>query len=230
MSRVCVVIVAGGKGKRMGTDVAKQYISIGGKPILYYAIKAFADCKNVDEIILVTQKDEIEYCKSQIVEKFNLPVKTIVEAGAERQDSVYNGLNSIDDCDLVLIHDAARPFVTSTIIEKGIKFAEDFGAAAPGVTPKDTIKVKGNDGFSIETPDRNTLFAVQTPQCFKYKMIKDCHEKIKNANIPVTDDTMAFEMFYNKVFLYEGDYKNIKITTPEDLILAESFINKNNQY
>ncbi|WP_160678866.1 2-C-methyl-D-erythritol 4-phosphate cytidylyltransferase [Clostridium sp. C8-1-8] len=226
MARVSAVIVAGGKGKRMGTDVAKQYINIGGKPILYYAIKAFAECKQIDEIILVTQKDEIQYCKSQIVEKFNLPVKTIVEAGAERQDSVYNGLNSIDDCDVVLIHDAARPFVTSTIIEKGIKYAEDFGAAAPGVTPKDTIKIKGNDGFSIETPDRNTLFAVQTPQCFKYKMIKDCHEKIRNANIPVTDDTMAFEMFYNKVFLYEGDYKNIKITTPEDLILAEGFVNK----
>jgi 2-C-methyl-D-erythritol 4-phosphate cytidylyltransferase len=226
MARVSAVIVAGGKGKRMGTDVAKQYINIGGKPILYYAIKAFAECKHIDEIILVTQKDEIQYCKSQIVEKFNLPVKTIVEAGAERQDSVYNGLNSIDDCDVVLIHDAARPFVTSAIIEKGIKYAEDFGAAAPGVTPKDTIKIRGNDGFSIETPDRNTLFAVQTPQCFKYKMIKDCHEKIRKANIPVTDDTMAFEMFYSKVFLYEGDYKNIKITTPEDLILAEGFVNK----
>jgi 2-C-methyl-D-erythritol 4-phosphate cytidylyltransferase len=226
MARVSAVIVAGGKGKRMGTDVAKQYINIGGKPILYYAIKAFAECKHIDEIILVTQKDEIQYCKSQIVEKFNLPVKTIVEAGAERQDSVYNGLNSIDDCDVVLIHDAARPFVTSAIIEKGIKYAEDFGAAAPGVTPKDTIKIRGNDGFSIETPDRNTLFAVQTPQCFKYKMIKDCHEKIRKANITVTDDTMAFEMFYSKVFLYEGDYKNIKITTPEDLILAEGFVNK----
>ncbi|MBK1812577.1 2-C-methyl-D-erythritol 4-phosphate cytidylyltransferase [Clostridium sp. YIM B02505] len=224
MSKACAIIVAGGKGKRMGTDIAKQYIDIGGRPILYYAIKAFADCSSIDEVILVTQKDEIQYCRSEIIEKFNLPVKKIVEAGAERQDSVYNGLKSIQDCDIVLIHDAARPFVTRDIIESGITYAKEFGGAAPGVTPKDTIKIKGDDGFSLSTPNRSTLFAVQTPQCFRYDEIRQCHEKIKSNNISVTDDTMAFELFHSKVFLYEGDYKNIKITTPEDLILAESFV------
>ena len=216
-----VIILAGGKGSRMGAEVSKQFILINNKPVLYYTIEKFKKCKNIDRIVLVLPKAEIEYCKTFVLDKYSLDIDIIVEGGRERQDSVYNGLKACSDCDIVLIHDGARPFVSERIIEEGIKYAEIYGAAAPGVMPKDTIKIKDSHSFSKETPNRSDLVAIQTPQVFKYNIINTCHEKVKEDNISVTDDTMVAEMFNNKVYLYEGDYMNIKITTPEDLILAE---------
>lgn len=221
---ITAIILAGGKGKRMGSKISKQYIELKGKPILYYTLTKFINCKEIDNIVLVLPKDEIEYCTKSILEKYSLKVDKIVEGGKERQDSVYNALNEIENSDIVLIHDGARPFVSNKIIEDGIKFAKLYGAAAPGVTPKDTIKVKDEFGFSKETPNRNTLVSIQTPQVFKLDIIKECHKKVKNDKIAVTDDTMVIEMYNNKVYLYEGDYTNIKVTTPEDLILAEKLV------
>lgn len=221
---ITAIILAGGKGKRMGSKISKQYIELKGKPILYYTLTKFINCKEIDNIVLVLPKDEIEYCTKSILEKYSLKVDKIVEGGKERQDSVYNALNEIENSDIVLIHDGARPFVSNKIIEDGIKFARLYGAAAPGVTPKDTIKVKDESGFSKETPNRNTLVSIQTPQVFKLDIIKECHKKVKNDKIAVTDDTMVIEMYNNKVYLYEGDYTNIKVTTPEDLILAEKLV------
>lgn len=214
------IILSGGRGKRMGADISKQFISINDKPILYYTIKKFMENKLIDEIILVLPKDEIEYCKKEVLDKNKLRVDKIVEGGDERQDSVLNGLNAIEKTDVVLIHDGARPFVTDKIIADGIKAAKKFKAAAPGVMPKDTIKVKDINGLSKETLKREELIAVQTPQIFDYNLILECHNKVKKNNIKVTDDTMVVETFGHKVFLYDGEYTNIKITTPEDLILA----------
>ena len=221
---ITAIILAGGKGKRMGSKVSKQYIELKGKPILYYTLTKFINCKEIDNIVLVLPKDEIDYCTKSILKKYSLKVDKIVEGGKERQDSVYNALKEIEDSDIVLIHDGARPFVSNRIIEEGIKFAKLYGAAAPGVTPKDTIKIKDDFGFSKETPNRNTLVSIQTPQVFKLDIIKECHEKVKNDKSVVTDDTMVVEMYNNKVYLYEGDYTNIKVTTPEDLILAEKLV------
>lgn len=218
---VSVIILAGGRGKRMGTNISKQYIPVNGKPILYYTIKKFLGCKSIDKIVLVLPEDEIEYCKKEVLNKYSLKVDKIVKGGKERQDSVYNGLNELKNTDIVLIHDGARPFVSEKIIIDGIENAKKYGAAAPGIIPKDTIKVKDMESFSKETLDRSVLLAVQTPQVFKFKLIKECHEKVKNENILVTDDTMVVERYGNKVYLYEGSYTNIKITTPEDLIIAE---------
>ena len=170
---------------------------------------------------MVLPKDEIDYCKSEVLDKYSLKVDKIVEGGAERQDSVYNGLKSLDNTDIVLIHDGARPFLSERVIEEGISNARKHGAAAPGVMPKDTIKIKDENSFSKETLNRNELVAVQTPQVFKMELIKECHEKVKEEKKIVTDDTMVVESYGHKVFLYEGEYTNIKITTPEDLILAE---------
>ncbi|MGL5245633.1 MAG: 2-C-methyl-D-erythritol 4-phosphate cytidylyltransferase [Sarcina sp.] len=229
MGKVVAVILAGGKGKRMGSDKSKQFIEIEEKPLIYYTLKSFEKCLDIDEVILVLPKNEIDYFKNNILNRFNFKVNKIIEGGLERQDSVYNALKEITDCEVVLIHDGARPFVNLNIINEGIKYAKEFGAAAPGVIPKDTIKVKNKNSFSIETPNRNSLVAVQTPQCFRYNIILKCHERIKKDFISVTDDTMAVELFGNKVFLYEGDYKNIKVTTPEDLILCNEFIKVFNQ-
>ncbi len=221
---VSAIILAGGKGKRMGLKISKQFIELKGKPILYYTLKKFIDNSYIDQIVLVLPKDEIQYCKEEILKKYSLEVDIIVEGGEERQDSVYNALKSIKETDIVLIHDGARPFVNDRIIEEGIEYANYYGAAAPGVMPKDTIKIKDSNNFSIDTPDRGSLVAIQTPQVFKYDEILSCHEKIKESGMIVTDDTMVAEMYNNKVYLYEGEYTNIKITTPEDLILAERLI------
>lgn len=226
MKKVVAVILAGGKGSRMGTDISKQFIEINNKPIIYYTIKAFEKCKDIDDIILVLPKNEIDYFNTNILNRFSFKISAIVEGGTERQHSVYNALKEIEDCDIVLIHDGARPFISEDIIKDGIVYAKEFGAAAPGVMPKDTIKIKGNDNFSVSTPNRNSLVAIQTPQVFNFNMIMECHEKVKENNIQVTDDTMVAELFGNKVYLYNGDYKNIKVTTPEDLILCNDFINE----
>lgn len=224
MGKIASIILAGGKGKRMGADVSKQFIEIDEKPIIYYTLKTFEECKEIDEVILVLPKDEIDYFKNEIQSKFNFKISKIVEGGKERQDSVYNALSTLEDCEVVLIHDGARAFVSRRIIKDGIKYAKEFGAAAPGVIPKDTIKVKNSNGFSVSTPDRSTLVAVQTPQCFKYDLIKEGHDKVKKEGLTVTDDTMIIDFLKKDVFLFDGDYKNIKITTPEDLILAEAFL------
>lgn len=221
------IILAGGRGTRMNSKISKQYIDINGKPILYYTIKKFMNCKDVDNIVVVVPEDEIDYCKTEIIIRYDLKVDLIVTGGKERQDSVYNGLKAIKESDIVLIHDGARPFLSSELIEKGIKFAKIYKSVAPGVMPKDTIKVKDENSFSNETLNRSSLVAVQTPQIFDYKLIFECHKKVKENKFMVTDDTSVVELYGNKVFLYEGEYTNIKVTTPEDLVLAKYLAESN---
>ena len=221
---ISAIVLAGGRGKRMNYHKSKQFIEIKGKPVLVYTLEKFIYNKSIDEVILVLPEDEVDYCKKEVLQRYSLKVDRIVIGGKERQDSVFNALEAMETADIVLIHDGARPFINEKIIEEGIKYANIYGAAAPGVTPKDTIKVKNEDNISVDTPDRNTLVAVQTPQCFKYDEIYQCHRKIKEENAIVTDDTSVVERYGHKVYLYEGDYTNIKITTPEDLILAERLI------
>lgn len=223
---ISAIILAGGKGKRMNSSVSKQFIEIKGKPIIYYTIKKFNENEKIDNIVVVLSQDEVEYFKENILKKYSLKVDNIVIGGAERQDSVYNGLKSLasGETDIVLIHDGARPFISNRIIEDGIKYASIYGAAAPGVMPKDTIKIKDEHNFSIKTPNRETLMAIQTPQVFKFNEILECHKKVKSEKVVVTDDTMVAEMYGYKVYLYNGEYTNIKVTTPEDLILGEKLV------
>ena len=223
---ISAIILAGGKGKRMNSSISKQFIEIKGKPIIYYTIKKFNDNKNIDNIILVLSSEEIEYFKKNILNKYDIKVDKIVVGGAERQDSVYNGLKSLEnsETDIVLIHDGARPFISDRIIDEGIKYATIYGASAPGVMPKDTIKIKDENNFSLNTPNRETLVSIQTPQVFKFNEILECHRKVKIDKLVVTDDTMVVEKYGNKVYLYDGEYTNIKVTTPEDLILGEKLI------
>ena len=223
---ISAIILAGGKGKRMGSAISKQFIDIKGKPIIYYTLKKFSENKKIDNIIVVLPEDEVKYFKENILKKYELRINKIVIGGKERQDSVYNALKSLKNSstDIVLIHDGARPFISERIINEGIKFAEIYGAAAPGVMPKDTIKVKNEKNFSIDTPNRANLVSIQTPQVFKFDEILECHEKIRYNGEKVTDDTMVVEKYGYSVYLYDGEYTNIKVTTPEDLILGEKLI------
>ena len=223
---ISAIILAGGKGKRMRSAISKQFIDIKGKPIIYYTLKKFSENKKIDNIIVVLPEDEVKYFKENILKKYELRINKIVIGGKERQDSVYNALKSLKNSstDFVLIHDGARPFISERIINEGIKFAEIYGAAAPGVMPKDTIKVKNEKNFSVDTPNRANLVSIQTPQVFKFDEILECHEKIRYNGKMVTDDTMVVEKYGYSVYLYDGEYTNIKVTTPEDLILAERLI------
>lgn len=225
---ISVVIVAAGLGRRMKANINKQYLLLKDKPIVAHTIEKFEHNEYIDEIIVVTREDEIEYCRKFVVDKYNFKkVKMILGGGNERQDSVYNGLkNCSSDTNVVLIHDGVRPFIKTEEIEETIKETLKNNAAVIGVKVKDTIKVVDNENIIIDTPKRETLFAVHTPQAFKYGLIMDAHITCKKENWTVTDDSSLVEKLGIKVKMIEGSYDNIKITSPEDLYVAESILER----
>lgn len=231
MSKTVAIVLAAGRGKRMQSDVAKQYLLIRNKPILYYSLQAFQDSV-VDEIILVTAESEITYCKEEIVDKYHISkVSKIVAGGKERYHSVHNGLKACEDAEIVLIHDGARPFVDDAIIERNINMVKEYGACVTGMPVKDTIKLADDKGFVKETPRRDLIWTIQTPQTFRYDLIKKAYdtflakEEEFSKQYSVTDDSMVAEIFGGlKVKLVEGSYNNVKITTPEDMTLAEAIL------
>lgn len=222
-----VIIVAAGVGKRMGGKVAKQYLLLKEKPILYYTLKAFEQIEAIDEIVIVTGKDDIEYVKSEITDKYNISkISNIIPGGSERQYSVRNGLNAINkNTDIVLIHDGVRPFVEKADVEKLIEEIKINKACLLGVKVKDTIKICDTQGNIVETPDRNLLWQAQTPQGFLYDIILKAHIKAEEENFLGTDDAMLVERLGYKIKMVEGSYTNIKITTPEDLQAGEAILN-----
>ena len=220
------IVLAAGSGKRMNTAVHKQYLDIKGKPVLYYALHAFEQ-SSVDEIVLVVGKGETDYCRQEIVEKYGLKkVKKIVEGGKERYHSVYEGLKAADHPDYVLIHDGARPFILKKTIEQTMQEVKKYPACVVAVPVKDTVKIADEEGYAKETPERKYVWAVQTPQVFSYPMIYDAYEKaLQQEDTSITDDAMVLEKVTGrKVRLIEGSYRNIKITTPEDLLIAECYL------
>lgn len=223
---VSAIIVAGGRGSRMGQTINKQFIKIGGKEILARTIEVFQSIDEINQIIIVCALDEIEQCRESIVKKYGLSkVVKVVPGGGERQDSVLNGLNSCSsDTDIVVVHDGARPFVTGEIIKESIKCAGECGACTAAVPVKDTIKRVGENKYSIETPSRSGLYAVQTPQAFKYDLIMEAHRQAKCKNISATDDTALVEGIGVKVKIIDGSNTNIKITTADDLIFADAIL------
>ncbi|AFK86000.1 MULTISPECIES: 2-C-methyl-D-erythritol 4-phosphate cytidylyltransferase [Thermoanaerobacterium] len=223
---ISAIVVAAGKGRRMGTKLNKVFLKLNGKPVLYYTLNAFEKLSELDEIVLVVSNDDIDYCRREIVDKYDFKkVKRIVAGGMERQESVFNGLKAVDSrCDIVMIHDGARPFIDKTTLKKGIEESKVYSAVGIAVPVKDTIKVVDDDNFVVATPDRTNLMAIQTPQIFDYKLIYDAHLKAMEDGFLGTDDTVLVERLGHKVKLVEGSYRNIKITTPEDLIISEAFL------
>ncbi len=227
MGKITAVIVAAGSGKRMKTACNKQYIVLGQKEILAHTLEKFNQCPWVDDIILVVVPDDREKVKREICEKYGYhKVTHIVAGGKERQDSVYNGLLCADpETDFVIIHDGARPFVTQDIILNCLKTAKKYGAGIAAVPVKDTIKVCDSVTRKVEnTPDRNTLWNIQTPQIFNYKLLLDAYDYAHQNGIQATDDSMLMEKLGHEVYLADGSYTNIKITTQEDLLIAESIL------
>ncbi len=233
--KTVAVVLAAGSGSRMKSDVKKQYLDIGGKPLIYYSLKAFEESP-VDDIVLVVSRGDIDFVRSEIVEKFGFDkVKAIVEGGLYRYHSVRLGLMAADDdYDYAFIHDGARPFLTKEIILRALDGARDYGACVAGMPVKDTIKICDEDGFAVSTPNRDRTWMIQTPQTFSFKLIKELYmrldreeEELIAKGVNITDDAMVVEYFTDrKVKLVEGSYNNIKITTPEDIPAAEAILGK----
>lgn len=231
MDKVIAIVLAAGQGKRMDSQVAKQYLILQDKPVVYYCLKAFEQ-SSVDEIILVTGEGQVDYCKREIVDLYHMnKVVKIIEGGKERYDSVFQGLIHAETAEYVLIHDGARPFITTEIIDRMVEQVKESKACIIGMPVKETIKVVDDIGNIIATPNRNTLWAAQTPQAFDYLSLRQAYldfyqEKDKRSMI-VTDDAMLYET-YGKlpVKVLPGDYNNIKLTTPEDLIIAERILSQ----
>ncbi len=234
-NKTSVVIVAAGSGSRMKSATKKQYMELCGKPVLYYALKAFSEASVVDEIILVTGEEDICYCREEIIDKYNIPkIKGIVAGGSERYISVCNGLREVrEDADYVMIHDAARPLIKLKTIYNAYEKLKKVPACVVGVPAKDTIKQTGADNVVVATPPRAALWTVQTPQCFRKELIDKAYEALWNdkESAALTDDAMIVEHYTSaKVYMLEGEYSNIKITTPEDLIIAKAFLEAEKLY
>lgn len=226
--KIGAIVLAAGSGSRMQSKIAKQYLPLDGKPLIYYALEQFQE-STVDSIVLVVSQGQREYCRKEIVEQYGFSkVDEIVEGGKERYDSVYAGLTVLTGCDYVLIHDGARPFLDQEIIGRVLEEVCKSKACIAAVPVKDTIKVANEGGIAIETPDRNMLWQIQTPQAFDYFLIKEAYEKILSQGASgITDDAQILERATGKCCkLVKGSYRNIKVTTPEDLLVAEAFLKK----
>ncbi|MBN1374818.1 MAG: 2-C-methyl-D-erythritol 4-phosphate cytidylyltransferase [Dehalococcoidia bacterium] len=216
MSKVAAIVVAAGMGQRMGKD--KIFTLLGGKPVIAWSLDALQKSEVVDAIVLVLHKDTMDMGRKLVSFNSWPKINTVCEGGERRQDSVRNGLSAVNNSDWVLIHDGARPFLTGRLIEDGLKAAAETGAAAAAVEVKDTIKQAEETGICIKTFKRDMLRAVQTPQVFRFDLIKKVYELVSGE---FTDDAAIAERAGYRVKLYPGEYKNIKITTPEDLLMAE---------
>ncbi len=231
MSNFAAIVLSAGVGSRMKSDIPKQYMDLAGKPVIYYSLKAFEDA-GFSSIVLVCGKDDVEYCQNEIVKKHNLKnVTAVVPGGKERYHSVFEGLKAVGEADYVFIHDGARPMLNQDIISRLKDAVVKEDAAVAGMPVKDTIKIVDNEAYVADTPERQYVWQVQTPQCFAFSIIYDAYKSIiqdeeEGWTIPkVTDDAMVLEYATDhEVKMVEADYRNIKITTPEDLLIAEVFL------
>ncbi len=220
--KVGAIIAAAGRSQRMGRK-DKMFALLGGRPILARVIDTFEACRSIDQIVIVVGQENLKRCQRLVTEEGWAKVTEVCLGGERRQDSVAAGLSRLGHCHWIVIHDGARPLVTVDLIERGLAAARDTGAAVAGVPVTDTIKVASNNGIVQETPQRQTLWAVQTPQVFRLDIIAKAYQQAKDE---VTDDATLVERLNYKVKLYMGAYDNIKVTTPNDLLLSEALWHK----
>ena len=237
MMRHIAIVLAAGRGKRMNSAVAKQYLMIQDKPVLYYALKQFEN-SFIDDMILVTGEEDIDYCQEEIVAKYGFTkVRKVIAGGKERYHSVHHGLKAAGELlkgneACIYIHDGARPLITEEILARAKASVEQYGSGVVGMPVKDTIKIVDEECFAVQTPKRSLVWQMQTPQCFLFSKIMPAYnfliekeEELLAQGISITDDAMVMELYDgSRVELVEGSYSNIKITTPEDLDVAERFL------
>lgn len=221
--KITAVIVAGGKGKRMGAGMNKVFLKLCGKEVIAHTVEAFEKNPRIDEIVVVTGAEDIQTA-SDILKGFH-KLSAIAEGGAERQQSVYKGLAAASG-DIVLIHDGARALIGQEEIDRVIDDCISYGAAALGVPCKDTLKAADGSGFIAGTIDREKTYLIQTPQAFKSSVIKELHEKAEKDGLQVTDDCAIAEHYGVRVKITEGSYDNLKLTTPEDMAVGEIILNR----
>lgn len=220
------VVLAAGSGSRMNQKIAKQYLPLDGKPLIYYALRQFQESA-VEKIVLVVAEGQEDYCRREIVERYGFTkVQALVAGGSERYLSVHEGLKALAGVDYVLIHDGARPFIDQAMLRRTMEAVAKEQACVVGMPVKDTIKIVDGHQMAVQTPDRRSLWQVQTPQAFSYDLICLAYDRVvSSGNQAVTDDAQVLELaFGKKCRLIEGSYRNIKVTTPEDLDIAEIFL------
>jgi len=220
------LIVSAGKGRRFMEGKKKQFYFLAGKPILAHTLDQFEKSSLIHSILLVVGQEDMDYCLKEIVEKWQFrKISQIIPGGKQRQDSVKNGIDVLSkDTDIVVIHDGVRPFVTKEMIEDSIRSAIRFQAVVFAMPVKETIKMIQPDGTVLKTLDRESLWQIQTPQTFRADVIKEAYYKATEDGFNGTDDASLVERIGLKVHILPGTYTNIKITTPEDLILANLFL------
>ena len=225
--RVGAIIPAAGSGMRMG-GIQKQFLLLHGEPVICHALRAFQDSPLIDCITVATGADAVGSTRELVLEQRFTKVTKVIEGGAHRQDSVWNGIQAMmdDSIDLIVIHDGARPFVSKELIAETVKTAEDFGAAIAGVPANDTIKLTDQDNIVAATLDRDRLWFVQTPQAAKFALLVGAFEKARAEAFYGTDEAILLERNGTKVKVVRGNYDNIKITTPEDMGIAENIARK----
>ncbi len=224
--RTLAIVLAGGAGKRMGSSTSKQFLLLDNRPILVHTLQVFQECRPVDGIYLVVNHRDLPLIQEEILETYHFSkIMKLVIGGRLRQDSVRNGLEAIDEsCDVVIIHDAARPFVSPAFVEKSIFLMEMFDAVIPAIPARDTIKVISKEGFVLKTLERDALWHIQTPQTFKYDLIAKAYREGMAKKLCGYDDSTFIEHLGKKVKVVEGSPYNIKITTPEDLLIARGIL------
>ena len=231
--RVGAIILAAGKGSRMKSGTKKQFMTLAGAPLLCYSLAAF-EASMFQDLVLVTGEESVDFCWHDIVETYGFTrVRSVVPGGKERYHSVYEGLKELarlgyGDGDMVLIHDGARPLIEAEVIERVCQDAEDYGACVAGMPSKDTVKLADEDGFAASTPDRSRVWMIQTPQAFSFPLIMEAYGRLmgdESLQQGITDDGMVAERLMGKrVRLTEGSYRNIKVTTPEDMVIAKALM------
>jgi 2-C-methyl-D-erythritol 4-phosphate cytidylyltransferase len=224
-SVVSAIIVAAGKGKRMGTQISKQFLLLEGKEILAHTVGRFEQFSKIQEIILVSGRNDLEEVRAMVRSYGWKKVTAIVAGGKERQDSVKCGLNALSkQTEIVLIHDGVRPFVTEEMIDCSIDAARKYDGCVLGVQAKDTLKICDQNGFVLETPERSAMWHIQTPQTFSKECIEKAYEKAEQQGFLGTDDASVAEFAGMKIKVIQGSYQNIKITTKEDILIGACFL------
>jgi len=226
LAKIVALIPCAGQGKRLGAGVSKPYLEVNGRPLLAFTLAAFQKHPLVDALVLVAEAEAIEQCWLEVVKKYDFTkVSAIVAGGRERQESVLNGLRSLSkDTKWVIVHDGARPLISEQMITNSLETAKAKGSAVVAVRAKDTIKEVSEDLIVAHTLPRRSLWQAQTPQIFEYSHLLKAYEMAEEKQWVATDDASLIEKLGEKVYIVEGDYSNIKITTPEDLIYFKAMI------